>query len=74
MREGGVGQLARSIERTSAEQIAVLKAWIGAGAIVLGHRGVSIGENAVVAAHTVLTKDLPAYCMAIGNPARIIKR
>ena len=49
-------------------------AWIGAGAIVLGHRGVSIGENAVVAAHTVLTKDLPAYCMAIGNPARIIKR
>ena len=49
-------------------------AWIGAGAMVLGHRGVSIGENAVVAAHAVLTKDLPAGCIAAGNPARITKR
>ena len=49
-------------------------AWIGAGAIVLGHRGVSIGENAVVAAHAVLTRDLPANCVAMGNPARIVKR
>ncbi len=46
-------------------------AWIGAGAIVLGQRGLSIGENAVVAAHAVLTKDLPARCLAVGNPARI---
>lgn len=49
-------------------------AWIGAGAMVLGHRGLSIGENAVVAAHAVLTKDLPANCIAVGNPARIIER
>lgn len=49
-------------------------AWIGAGATVLGHRGVSIGENAVVAAHAVLTKDLPANCIAVGNPARILER
>jgi len=46
-------------------------AWIGAGAIILGQRGLSIGENAVVAAHAVLTKDLPARCLAVGNPARI---
>ena len=49
-------------------------AWFGAGATVLGHRGITIGENAVVAAHAVLTKDLPAHCVAIGNPARIVKR
>ncbi|MFA7342856.1 MAG: DapH/DapD/GlmU-related protein [Terrimicrobiaceae bacterium] len=46
-------------------------AWIGAGAIILGQRGLSIGENAVVAAHAVLTKDLPARCLAVGHPARI---
>ena len=49
-------------------------AWVGAGATVLGHRGLTIGENAVVAANTVLTKDLPANCVAIGNPARIMER
>jgi len=49
-------------------------AWIGAGAMVLGHWGVSIGENAVVAAHAVLTEDLPAHCLAVGNPARITKK
>jgi acetyltransferase-like isoleucine patch superfamily enzyme len=49
-------------------------AWIGAGAVILGHRGVSIGENAVVAAHAVLTKDLPANCIAVGSPARIMEK
>jgi acetyltransferase-like isoleucine patch superfamily enzyme len=49
-------------------------AWIGAGAIILGHRGLIIGENAVVAAHAVLTKDLPAHCIAVGNPARIMEK
>ena len=49
-------------------------AWIGAGAIILGHRGLTIGENAVIAAHAVLTKDLPAHCVAIGNPARIMEK
>lgn len=46
-------------------------AWIGAGAIILGQRGLSVGENSVVAAHAVLTKDLPPRCLAAGNPARI---
>jgi acetyltransferase-like isoleucine patch superfamily enzyme len=42
--------------------------------MVLGHRGLTIGENAVVAAHAVLTKDLPAHCVAVGNPARIMEK
>lgn len=49
-------------------------AWVGAGATILGHRGLTIGENSVVAANTVLTKNVPANCIAVGNPARIIRK
>lgn len=49
-------------------------AWIGAGATILGHRGITIGENAVVAADAVLTKDLHAHHIAVGNPAQIKKK
>jgi hypothetical protein len=46
--------------------------WIGHGAIVLAGR--SIGTGAVVAAGAVVTKDVPAYTIVAGNPARPIKR
>jgi phosphonate metabolism protein (transferase hexapeptide repeat family) len=46
--------------------------WIGHGAIVLPGRGV--GTGAVVAAGAIVTKDVPAYTIVAGNPARIIKR
>jgi maltose O-acetyltransferase len=45
--------------------------WIGGGAIILP--GVTIGENTVVGAGTVVTKDLPADVVAVGNPARVIR-
>ncbi len=47
------------------------KAWIGARAIIL--KGVTIGEGAVVGAGSVVTKDVPAWTIAAGNPARIIR-
>jgi hypothetical protein len=46
--------------------------WIGHGAIVLPGR--SIGTGAVIAAGAIVTKDVPAYSIVGGNPARIIKR
>lgn len=46
-------------------------AWIGAGATILP--GITIGENAVVAAGAVVTKDVPANTVVGGIPAKIIK-
>lgn len=46
--------------------------WIGAGAMIL--KGVTIGDGAVIAAGAVVTHDVPAKCMAAGNPAVIIRR
>jgi maltose O-acetyltransferase len=46
--------------------------WLGGGAIVLP--GVSIGANTVVGAGAVVTRDLPADVVAVGNPARIVRR
>jgi phosphonate metabolism protein (transferase hexapeptide repeat family) len=45
--------------------------WIGHGAIIL--RGRSVGTGAVVAAGAVVTKDVPAYTIVAGNPARPIR-
>ena len=46
--------------------------WIGDKATILP--GVTIGDGAIIAANAVVTKDVPAYCVAAGNPARIIKQ
>lgn len=48
------------------------KAWIGFNVIIL--KGVTIGEGAVVAAGTVVTKDVPAYTLVAGNPAQVVKK
>jgi acetyltransferase-like isoleucine patch superfamily enzyme len=46
--------------------------WIGAGARILD--GVTIGEGAVIGAGSVLTKDVPAYAIAVGVPAKVVGR
>ncbi|MFF0739225.1 sugar O-acetyltransferase [Streptomyces sp. NPDC004111] len=55
-----------------AEPIAIGdNVWLGGGVIVLP--GVSIGDNSVVGAGSVVTKDIPADVVAVGNPARVIR-
>jgi maltose O-acetyltransferase len=46
--------------------------WLGGGVIVCP--GVSIGENSVIGAGSVVAKDIPANAVAVGNPARVIRR
>ncbi|HSD98641.1 MAG TPA: acyltransferase [Patescibacteria group bacterium] len=46
--------------------------WIGTHAVILP--GVTIGDGAVIGAGTVVTKSVPAYSIAVGNPARVVKK
>lgn len=46
--------------------------WIGTKCIIL--KGVIIGDGAVVGAGSVVTKNIPAYTVAVGNPAKVIKK
>jgi acetyltransferase-like isoleucine patch superfamily enzyme len=48
------------------------EAHIGANSVVVA--GVKIGKRVQVGAGSVVTKDIPAYSVAVGNPARVIKR
>jgi acetyltransferase-like isoleucine patch superfamily enzyme len=54
-----------------AQPIAIHRgAWIGANAMVLG--GVTVGEQAIVAAGAVVTKDVPSHTVVAGVPARVV--
>lgn len=46
--------------------------WIGENSMVL--KGVTIGDGAVVAAASVVTKDVPPHCLVAGTPARVIRQ
>ena len=46
--------------------------WIGAGAVILP--GVSIGDHTVIGAGSVVTKDIPAGVVAVGNPCRVLRK
>ena len=45
--------------------------WIGAGALIMP--GVTIGDNTVIGAGSVVTKDVPANVVAVGNPCRVLR-
>lgn len=48
------------------------KCWLGGGVIVLP--GVTIGDGSVIGAGSVVTKDIPANSLAVGNPCHVIRR
>jgi acetyltransferase-like isoleucine patch superfamily enzyme len=56
-----------AVERTIIKK----KASIGSGATILAN--VTIGENAIVGAGSVVTKDVPANSIVVGNPARVVR-
>lgn len=45
--------------------------WIGENSMIL--KGVTIGEGSVVAANTLVTKDVPPHCIVAGSPAKVVK-
>ncbi len=45
--------------------------WLGAGVVVLP--GITIGDNVVVGAGSIVTKDLPSNVIAVGNPCRVLR-
>ena len=45
--------------------------WLGAGVIVLP--GVTIGDNTVIGAGSIVTRDIPATVVAVGNPCRVLR-
>lgn len=45
--------------------------WIGAGALIVP--GITIGDNSVIGAGSVVTKDVPANVIAVGNPAKVLR-
>ena len=45
--------------------------WIGAGALILP--GVTIGDNTVIGAGSVVTKDIPSNVVAVGNPCKVLR-
>ena len=62
------GEYPRKVERVNIKSGAV----INPGAIVIA--GVTIGENSIISPRSVVVQDIPDYCVAVGNPARVIKK
>lgn len=59
---------------STSEEIMVIgiNVWIGAGVTVLGN--VKIGHGSIIGAGSVVTKDIPPFSIAVGNPCKVIKR
>ena len=75
----GLNHNFEDIEKAIAEQgvstsntVISSNVWIGANSVVLP--GVHVGKHVVVGAGSVVSRDIPDYCVAVGNPARVIKQ
>jgi acetyltransferase-like isoleucine patch superfamily enzyme len=68
--EYGIEQ--REVAPPAAPVIIEDHVWIGSHAIILP--GVCIGRHAAIGAGSVVTRDVPANCLAVGNPARVVRK
>jgi acetyltransferase-like isoleucine patch superfamily enzyme len=64
------GQLQSEADWQLARTHIARGASIGSGATILG--GITVGERALIGAGAVVTRDVPAYAIVVGNPARVI--
>ena len=60
------------LKKMSAPIIIGDHCWIAKNVTIL--KGVTIGDGAIIGAGAVVVKDIPAWCLAVGNPAHVIKR
>lgn len=68
--EHGIKQ--RDVAPPAAPVVIEDHVWIGAHTIILP--GVCIGRNSAIGAGSVVTRDIPANCLAVGNPARVLRQ
>lgn len=62
-----------SLQKVTCKKIQISDdVWIGANTVITA--GVTLGQHCVIGAGSVVTKDIPAFSIAVGNPAKIIKR
>jgi len=62
-----------SVQKVNTKQITIGdNVWIGANSIITA--GVTIGKHAVIGGGSVVTKDIPDYTVAVGNPAKVVKK
>ncbi|MGE5577909.1 MAG: radical SAM protein [Syntrophothermus sp.] len=67
----GVPILAQGVDSTTNQVVIDDDAWLGANVVVSGN--VHIGRGTAIGANSVVISDIPAYCVAAGNPAQVIK-
>lgn len=62
------------VERTYMKNSVIIEdnVWIGESVSILP--GVNIGKNSIIGANSVVTKSIPANCIAVGNPAKVVKK
>jgi len=76
IRDANHGTAAMHLFREQRHESAAIRighnVWIGRGTVVL--KGVTIGAGSVVGANSVVTRDIPPGCIAVGVPAKVIKR
>ena len=62
-----------AFQKVNVKQITIADdVWIGANSVITA--GVTIGKHSVIGGGSVVTKDVPPYCIAVGNPAKIVKK
>ena len=57
---------------TTSQIIIEDETWIGANVVIVA--GVTVGKHCIIAAGSIVTKNIPPYSVAVGNPARVIKQ